>query len=81
MRRSRLVVQLIAVVAISMCLGLVSQSAVFAAGECKADVARLCPGAEGPKQELACLKEHKQQLSPQCKKHVLRMLKAAKEAK
>lgn len=39
---------------------------------CMADAARLCPNIEpGGGAQLACLKEHKQELSPECKKHVM----------
>ncbi|MGA2223448.1 MAG: cysteine rich repeat-containing protein [Syntrophobacteraceae bacterium] len=75
----RLIVQLIIVAAMSMSLVLLSQSLVFAAGACKGDIARYCRGAQGPKQEMECLKEHKEQLSPKCKMHVVQVLRAAKE--
>lgn len=81
MEFNRLMVRLIMAAAILMCLGLAPQSRAFAAGECQGDVARFCQGAQGPKQELACLKAHKKQLSPECKVHVAKMLKSAKEAK
>jgi Cysteine rich repeat len=39
---------------------------------CMADAARLCPNVEpGGGAQIACLKEHKQELSPECKKHVM----------
>jgi Cysteine rich repeat len=39
---------------------------------CMADAARLCPGVEpGGGAQIACLKEHKEELSPACKKKVM----------
>ena len=39
---------------------------------CMADAARLCPGIEpGGGAQIACLKEHKQELSPACKKKIV----------
>jgi hypothetical protein len=39
---------------------------------CAADAARLCPGVEpGGGAQMTCLKEHKDELSPACKKKVL----------
>ena len=38
---------------------------------CMADAARLCAGIEPGAAQIACLKEHKQELSPACKKHVM----------
>lgn len=81
MKIKRLMAQLIIVVAMSICLGMLSQSLAFAAGPCQGDIAQYCAGAHGPKQELACLKEHKTELSPQCKLHVVRALKAARDAR
>jgi hypothetical protein len=41
---------------------------------CMADAARLCPDvAPGGGAQIACLKEHKEQLSPGCKKKVMQM--------
>jgi hypothetical protein len=80
MKRNKLMVQLIIVAALSMCLGLLSQSLTFAAGACQGDIARYCRGAQGPKQEMECLKEHKEQLSPKCKMHIVKVLRAVKEA-
>ena len=59
MKLNKLMAQLIVVVAMSICLGMLSQSIAFAAGPCQGDIARYCAGAHGPKLELACLKEHK----------------------
>ena len=81
MKSNGLMIRLIIVSAMSVCIGLAAPANAFAAGECKGDVEKYCQGAQGPKQELACLKEHKKQLSPECKAHVLRMVKAAREAK
>jgi hypothetical protein len=80
MKRNRLLVQLIVVAAVSICVGLLSQSLAFAAGACQGDIARFCSGAQGPKQEIQCLKENKAQLSPPCKMHIVQVLKAVKEA-
>ncbi len=80
MKRSKVVVQLIIVAAMSMCVGLLSQSLAFAGGACQGDVAKFCSGAPGPKQEMQCLKEHKAQLSRACKMHIVQVLKAVKEA-
>jgi hypothetical protein len=38
---------------------------------CMADAARLCSGVEPGAQQIACLKEHKQELSPACKKKII----------
>jgi hypothetical protein len=39
---------------------------------CMADAAKLCPGIEpGGGAQLNCLKEHKDELSPACKKKVM----------
>jgi hypothetical protein len=39
---------------------------------CMADAARLCAGVEpGGGAQIACLKQHKDELSPACKKHVM----------
>jgi hypothetical protein len=41
---------------------------------CMADAARLCPGVEpGEGAQIACLKQHKEDLSPGCKKRVMQM--------
>jgi hypothetical protein len=80
MKRNRLLVQLIVVAAMSTCLGLLSQSPALAVGQCEGDVAFFCQGAEGPKQVLGCLKQNFQQLSPQCKMHIVELAEAVKEA-
>lgn len=38
---------------------------------CMADAARLCPSVEPGEGQMACLKEHKDALSPECKKKVM----------
>lgn len=38
---------------------------------CMADAARLCSGIEPGAKQVACLKEHKQELSPACKKKIV----------
>jgi hypothetical protein len=40
---------------------------------CMADAARLCPNVEPGEGQMACLKEHKDDLSPGCKKKVMQM--------
>jgi hypothetical protein len=41
---------------------------------CMADAAKLCPGVEpGGGAQIECLKTHKQELSPACKKKVMQM--------
>jgi len=80
MKRNRILVQLIIVTAVSTCLGLLSQSLTFAGGPCQGDVARFCRDAQGPKQEMECLKQNKERLSPQCKMHIVKVLRAVKEA-
>ncbi len=41
---------------------------------CMADAARLCSNVEpGGGAQIACLKAHKEQLSPACKKNVMKM--------
>ena len=52
--------------------GGVATSAFAQEKPCMADAARLCPGIEpGGGAQMACLKEHKEELSPACKKKVL----------
>ncbi len=80
MKIKRLMDQLIIAVAMSICPGMLSQSLALAAGACREDIARFCAGAQGSKQEMACLKEHKAVLAPQCKIHIVQVLKAVKEA-
>ena len=64
--------------------GLVASTVVMAAGAasapaggggamqaCKADAERLCPGVKpGEGRIMQCLKEHKKDVSPECKKEV-----------
>jgi hypothetical protein len=38
---------------------------------CMADAARLCPNVEPGEGQMACLKDHKDDLSPACKKKVM----------
>jgi hypothetical protein len=39
---------------------------------CMADAARICPNVEpGEGAQIACLKAHKEDLSPACKRHVM----------
>ena len=38
---------------------------------CMADAARLCPNVEPGSGQISCLKEHKAELSPACKKKVM----------
>jgi len=41
---------------------------------CMGDAARLCPGVEpGGGAQIQCLKQHKEELSPACKKNVMKM--------
>jgi len=52
--------------------GGVATSAFAQEKPCMADAARLCPGVEpGGGAQIACLKEHKEELSPACKKKVM----------
>ena len=54
-------------------LGLVS-AAQAQDKPCMADAARLCSGVEpGGGAQIACLKAHKSELSPACKKNVMKM--------
>src|SRR5262245_47036983 len=39
-------------------------------GACKADVDKFCPGAQEKGQIADCLKQNREQLSPQCKQRV-----------
>ena len=48
---------------------------------CMADAARLCPDVEPGAGQIACLKEHKQDLSPACKKKVFQMKVRQEEQK
>jgi hypothetical protein len=61
-------------------LMIVATSLGFAAGAraqekpCMADAAKLCPNVEpGGGAQIQCLKEHKDELSPECKKKVMSM--------
>lgn len=74
-----MMVRLVIVVAVSMSIFLITNSLALAEGECKGDIAKYCKGAKGSKQEVECLKEHKEQLSPRCKMHIVQVLQAAKE--
>jgi len=80
MKPARIMVQLIIVAAILISLDLLSQNPALAVGECQGDIAKYCQGAQGPKQEMECLKAHRKQLSPQCKKHILQVLKEKKQS-
>lgn len=41
---------------------------------CMADAARLCPAVEaGGGKQITCLKQHKEELSPACRKKVMQM--------
>ncbi len=81
MKFYRLMVYLAMVTAVSMCLALAPQNPALAAGECQGDIAKFCQDAKGPKQQVECLKAHRKQLSPQCKKHILQMAKEKKQSK
>ena len=49
---------------------------------CMADAARLCPGVEpGGGAQIMCLKSHKEELSPGCKKKVMQMKTKQEENK
>lgn len=50
-------------------LGTVVPAASGALDYCKADAARLCPGAEGP-HAIGCLKAHKMEVSVGCAKAI-----------
>ncbi len=78
MKKSRLMLHLFVVASMMFFIGLLTASSASAAGECKGDLARFCQGAQGPKQELECLKMNREQLSPQCKMHIVTVLKAVK---
>jgi hypothetical protein len=80
MNLKRLLVRLAILFAVAICLILRLYSPAFAEGECKGDIARFCKGTTGPKKEIACLKKHKEQLSPQCKMHIVQVLEAVVEA-
>jgi len=50
-------------------------------GPCKADVEKLCPGVQpGEGKILSCLKEHKAEVSPQCKTNMKQVAQQAKAA-
>jgi hypothetical protein len=53
-------------------VGGVASSARAQERPCMADAARLCPDVEpGGGAQITCLKEHKEELSPACKKKVM----------
>jgi hypothetical protein len=67
--RSRIVV-----VALSLAGSLLGMASTARAQErpCMADAARLCPNVEpGGGAQMECLKAHKEELSPGCKKNVM----------
>ncbi len=66
MRLNRLMLQMITLIALSICLGPASWSLVAFAGPCEGDVANFCQGAVGPKQIIECLRQNGPQLSPPC---------------
>jgi hypothetical protein len=54
--------------------GGVASSARAQEKPCMADAARLCPDVEpGGGAQITCLKQHKEELSPACKKKVMQM--------
>jgi hypothetical protein len=63
----------IAAIVLGASLGGATPSVAFAQEKpCMADAARLCPDVEpGGGAQIACLKEHKEELSPACKKKVM----------
>lgn len=69
------------------CAGLLASAAAYAAdaapstadvaAACKADVDKLCPGIKpGDGTLKACMKEHRKELSPDCKKELMEARKA-----
>ena len=72
--------QIAIVVAVSVAFTALSASTAFAQAQaeamkyCKADVARLCPGVQmGGGRIIACLKEHKMEVSVGCAKFLQAM--------
>ena len=60
-----------AVATAALVLGLGLAGFAFAQqGGCKADVEKFCPGAQEKGQVAGCLKQNREQLSPQCKQRV-----------
>jgi hypothetical protein len=80
MKRNGLMVYLILAAAVLACVGPMGGDLALAARACQGDIAMFCAGAQGPKQELQCLKENRERLSPQCKMHIVQVLRAAREA-
>ncbi len=78
MRLKRLMIQLTTLIALSMCLGLISWNQAFA-GPCEGDVQAFCQGAEGPKQILQCLRQNGSQLSPPCQMQLLELREAVNQ--
>jgi hypothetical protein len=63
-------------------LGAIPSLAVAQEKPCMADAARLCPDVEpGGGAQIACLKQHKEELSPACKKKVMQMKVKSEEQK
>ncbi len=59
-------------VAIASVLGGGASTVMAQERPCMADAARLCPGVEpGGGAQVTCLKQHKEELSPACKKKVM----------
>ena len=51
------------------------------AGACRADVEKLCPGVQpGEHRIVACLKEHKKEVSKECKSAIMKARRAKKGA-
>jgi hypothetical protein len=72
------------------CAGLLASAAAYAAdpapsaadvaAACKADVDKYCPGIKpGDGTLKACMKEHRKELSPDCKKELMEARKAKKD--
>lgn len=72
-------------IALAACVALPSYAADAAAsaphgdGACKADIEKLCPNVQpGEGRIKACMKEHRKELSKECKQDLMKARKARK---
>jgi chorismate synthase len=80
MKFKGLFARLIVVAAVSISSSVLLQVPVFAQqAACQEDLARFCQGVQGRKQQMACLRQNREQLSPACKQHLVEAMRTAKQ--
>ncbi len=82
MRIKMAVVTFIVIATITLCLTLVGGEGAFAQGPgaCQGDIQQFCKDVQqGGGQIAQCLKQHKQELSPECKTRIAEIAKQIKE--